>query len=161
MIMNATLKKILFLLPFLTLLISCKSADPMVRQKQVGEIASKLDDRRYIFEAQSALPMSAKIVHLTSTYTLEVRPDTITAYLPYFGRAYAVSNPNEGGIKFVSTDFKYEISEKKKGVSRVSIEIKDNPNKYKLSLLIGELGNTTLYVEQINKQAISFTGNIY
>lgn len=159
--MNAILKKTLFLLPILTLLISCKSADPMVRQQQVDEIAEKLDAQNYVFEAQSALPMSAKIVHLTSTYTLKVRPDTITAYLPYFGRAYSVSNPTEGGIKFESTNFKYEMSEKKKGVSRVSIEINDNPNKYKLSLLIGELGNTTLYVEQINKQAISFTGNIY
>lgn len=158
--MNAILKRTLFLLPFLALLISCKLADPMVRQQQVDEIASKLGGQSYVFEAQSALPMSTKIIHLTSGYTLKVRPDTIAAHLPYFGRAYSAGNPTEGGIKFESIDFKYEVSEKKKGVSRVSIEINDNPNRYKLSLLIGELGNTTLYVEQINKQAISFTGHI-
>lgn len=159
--MKTKLTKSVFAIVFSTFLISCKSTDPLVKQQQVDEIASKLEAKEYTFTAETAQPMSARLIPLTSTYTLKVSPDTITAYLPYFGRAYSITDPTDGGIKFVSTKFDYKMSKKDKGVSTVSISINDSQNRYRLSLLIGELGKTTLYVEQNNKQSISFSGTIY
>lgn len=159
--MKTTSKIILLIVITLFALVACKATDPQVKLAKVQEIDAKLEQSRYTFEATTANPMGGKIVHLTPGYTLKVTPDSIVAYLPYYGRAYSVSDPTEGGIKFVSTDFKYSVSEKSKGSSRVAIEIKDSPHNYKLSLLLGETGRSTLYVNQNNKQGITFVGDIH
>lgn len=146
---------------FFGILYSCKSTDPLVKQRQIEEFDGKIAGERYTFTARHAYPMSGRNITLTSEYTLKITPDTITAYLPYFGRAYTAPAPSdEGGIKFVSTDFDYKISEKQKGIYRVSVEIKDHPNNYRLSMLIGENGWGSLHVNQRDKQSISFEGVI-
>lgn len=159
--MNAIVKTSLLVILLSMLFATCKSTDPLVKQQQIEAMDSKIESRDYKFEARFAQPMSGRNITLTSSYSLTVKPDSIIAYLPYFGRAYSAPNPNESGIKFVSTSFEYEVSEKKNGVRSVSVKIKDQPNDYKLSLLIGELGKTTVYVSQTNKQSITFVGDIY
>lgn len=158
---RVVLQNIGLILVVLFVLAACKTTDPQVKLNKIKEIETKLEVLDYTFEALMANPMGGKPIHLTSSYTLKVSPDSVIAYLPYFGRAYSVSNPSEGGIKFTSTNFDYRVEEKKKGTTSVSIQINDNPENYKLSLLIGEMGNSTLYVSQNNKQAITFTGNIH
>lgn len=149
----------LFLL--LAILFSCKSAQGLSKEEMIQHIDEKVQTQRYAFEATQANPAYGNTIHLTSSYTLTVSPDSVIAYLPYFGRAYSAPNPtDEGGIKFVSTDFDYSVSHKEKGVYKVAIEINDNPNNYNLSLIIGENGRGTLYVNQTNKQGITFYGNI-
>lgn len=160
--MKATFKRITFVGIVLFALSACKSTDPQVKLMKIKEIDEKIASSNYTFEAQRANPMSGgKSIHLTSIYTLKVTPDSIIAHLPYFGRAYSAPINSEGGIKFTSTNFDYEVSEKKKGVSRISIKVKDNQENYKLSLLIGETGSSTLYVDQNNKQGITFMGDIH
>lgn len=149
----------LFLL--FTILFSCKSAQGLSKEEKIQLIDEKVQTQQYTFEARQANPAYGNTIHLTSSYTLTVRPDSVIAYLPYFGRAYSAPNPgDEGGIKFVSTDFDYSVSEKEKGVYKIAIGINDNPNNFDLSLLIGENGRGTLYVNQNNKQSISFYGDI-
>lgn len=142
-------------------LVSCKSSDPLAKQRAIEEFDQKIEAKRYTFVARHAYPMSGRNISLTPDYTLEVTPDTISAYLPYFGRAYsAPMSSTDGGIKFTSTKFDYQLSEKEKGVYRVTINILDNPNDYRLSILLGENGTGTVHVNQKDKQSISFQGVI-
>lgn len=152
---------ILFILFPALLVISCKTGEKVSKAEVIKEIEDKVLNGDFTFEAQQAHPMSGRVVHLTSSYNLRVKPDSVIAYLPYFGRAYTAPSPlEEGGIKFTSTDFKYSVSGKNKGVYRVSIDINDNSNDYRLSLMVGETGYTTLYVGQKNKQSITFYGRV-
>lgn len=159
--MKTIVRSIGLILVSLTIFVACKSTDPLVKQKAIEEIDNKIAEQRYTFTANHALPMSGRSINLTSSYSLEVSPDTIKAHLPYFGRAYSAPNPtSEGGIKFTSTNFDYQLSPKDKGTYRISIEIKDHPDHYKLSAIIGDNGSGTIYVTQKDKQGISFRGII-
>jgi hypothetical protein len=121
-----------------------------------------VDEKNYIFKAQQALPMRGQTRQLTTEFDLMVTPDTVIAFLPYFGRAYqAPVNPMEGGIKFTSTDFKYKSSTKsKKGSWKIIIEPKDANGVSALQLEIFDNGQASLNVTQTHKDPISFSGFI-
>lgn len=143
------------------MLSGCKSGEGLSKAEVISSVTEKVDAPNYTFVPNTAIPMSGRSINLDSSYSLKISKDTVESYLPYFGRAYtAPMSPTEGGIKFVSTDFDYTISEKKKGMWNVSIETKDTQTKYKILLNIGETGYTSLTVQETNRQSISFYGKI-
>ena len=132
------------------------------RQQEQAEMVQKMVEAQdYKFVAQRALPMSGRAIHLTSEYDLRVSKDTISAYLPYFGRAYvAPMNPAEGGIKFESTDFNYRLENAKKGGWNAFITIKDAGRRIEMVLNITASGSANLSVNDDTRQTISFNGEI-
>lgn len=143
------------------LLFGCKAEKNVTKQELIDNINQKIEVQNYTFIPRTAIPMGGKSINLNYSYSLKVSKDTINAYLPYFGRAYIAPSPTEdGGIKFISTDFTYTISDKKKDMWDVNIETKDGTRKYKLRLDIGETGYATLSVQDNNRQSISFYGKV-
>ena len=131
------------------------------RQEQAEAIQKMVEAQDYKFVAQRALPMSGRSIHLTSVYDLRVSKDTISAYLPYFGRAYvAPMNPSEGGIKFESKDFDYRLENAKKGGWNAFITIKDAGRRISMVLNITASGSANLSVNDDTRQSISFNGYI-
>jgi hypothetical protein len=146
---------------FIFLLAGCKSGDNLSKEESISLMNEKVASSRYVFVPQTAIPMNGRSISLDNSYSLKVSKDTIESYLPYFGRAYtAPISSSDGGIKFISTDFNYHISDKKKGMWDVTIETKDAPLRYKLLLKIGDSGYGTLVVQETNRQSISFYGKI-
>ncbi len=131
------------------------------QQEQAEKIQKMVEARDYKFEAQSALPMSGRTVNLTAGYDLSVCKDTVTAYLPYFGRAYVAPMDNtQGGIRFESTSFEYEVENAKKGGWTIFITPTDGQKRYELILRITTSGSASLAVNDDTRQTISFNGNI-
>ena len=131
------------------------------QQEQAEEVQKMVEAQDYKFVAQRALPMSGRSIHLTSVYDLRVSNDTISAYLPYFGRAYvAPRNPSESGIKFESKDFDYRIESAKKGGWNAFITIKDAGRRIGMVLNITASGSANLSVNDDTRQTISFNGDI-
>lgn len=96
-----------------------------------------------------------------SQYDLAIKPDTIKAYLPFYGRAFTADlNPNDSGYKFSSKDFDYTTSKRKKGGWNVLINTKDVRNNARMNLTIGENGYAVLSVVSNNKQSITYNGYI-
>lgn len=124
------------------------------------EIEDLLKNREFIFKAQSALPMRGSMIHLTSPYDIVVSGDSLTTHLPYFGRAYSgVGYNNQGGIRFTSTDFEYDVSDKRK--KRWNIMIRpDNSDVQQLILNVSESGFASLQVISTNKDPITFNGYV-
>ncbi|MDL2214994.1 DUF4251 domain-containing protein [Dysgonomonas sp. OttesenSCG-928-M03] len=150
----------------LILFVGCKAKELTPEQQaKANEYTRMIETPDFTFIASNAQPMRGRTINLTSDYSLRVTKDTIEAYLPYFGRAYtAPSNPSEGGIKFVSTDFDYDSVLKKNG----TYEIKITPNDLKkaeqrgtvLYLNISNSGYGSLSVQMTNKQSISYYGRL-
>ena len=131
------------------------------RQEQAEKVQRMVEAQDYRFVAQRALPMSGRSVHLTSEYDMRVSSDTISAYLPYFGRAYvAPMNPAEGGIKFESKDFNYKLENAKKGGWIARITIKDAQRRVEMILNISTSGSANLSVNDDTRQSISFNGYV-
>jgi len=132
------------------------------QQKEQAEKVQKLVElQNYTFVAQYAQPMTGGSINLTSEYDLKVGLDAVTAYLPYFGRAYvAPIDPTEGGIKFNSTDFDYRLNKNRKGGWTAFININDGKQGIQMTLNIASSGSAILSVSDNNRQSISFNGHL-
>lgn len=126
-----------------------------------SRIRSLINSKRYVFMAQTALPIGRTPINLTSSYNLNVSGDTVISDLPYFGRAYvAPMDPADAGFQFTSTDFTYDIKERKKGGWDISISPKDGKDVRQMFLTVTESGYGTLQVTSNNRQAIGYNGYV-
>ena len=118
-----------------------------------------LEEKNFIFIAQSVSPQRGMTRPLTSYYDMVVKPDTIVAFLPYFGRAYSAPiDPTDGGIKFTSTSYAYEMTSKKKKGYDIQIKPKDATGIVSLRFTAFDNGRATLQVTQSSKDPITFSG---
>lgn len=145
------------------LLFSCGTSQTAIQKAEQAEILSEqIKNFNFKFKATHAYPQNYSSIYLSPFYEVKVSPDTVQAYLPYYGRVYtAPMDPSEGGIKFISTDFKYEIEKgKKAGNWLIKIRTADTNRPFELRFDLWENGTGRLTVQDRNRQNISFQGNI-
>jgi hypothetical protein len=165
-----TLMKLFFAFAVALSCVNMSYAQTSKKEKQnakEAEIKKLVDDQNYVFKANFANPQRGGSRALDFDYDLVVSKDTINTFLPYFGRAYtAPINPSDdGGIKFVSTNFVYKTQSNKKGGWDIDIKPKEqNSNDMRsvqsLRLSVTTSGYATLYVTSSNRDPISFDGYI-
>ena len=106
-------------------------------------------------------PTGGRQRNITGSYTLNVSKTQIVSDLPYFGKAYNVQpGSTDGGIKFQSNDFEYSSAAGKKGSQEIRIKTKDVQDTHEMFLTIFENGAASLRVSSVNRQSISYTGEI-
>lgn len=130
-------------------------------KEKAAKVQSIVKAKDFVFVAESALPMGGRSIFLTSPYNISVSNDTLLTDLPYYGRAYSAPiNPSEGGIRFTSTNFDYNVQARKKSGWDILITPKDTRDVRQLYLSTSENGYASLLVSSNNRQAITFTGYI-
>jgi hypothetical protein len=129
---------------------------------KTAHISHLIDTAYFRFKAEWALPLGGHNRYLTSDYyDLTVSKDTITAYLPYFGRAYvAPMDPSQNGIQFTAKNFTYTTAPRKKGGWDISMKFKDAGDVQQMQLTVTQDGSASLTVTSVNRQSISFNGHI-
>ena len=145
------------------LFFSCGTSQTAIEKANQAQLMNEqIKNLNFKFNATYAYPLNYKSVYLSPYYDVKVSSDSVQAYLPYFGRAYsAPMNPSEGGIKFVSTKFEYEIEEgKKAGNWLITIRTEDTSRPFILYFDLWDNGSARLSVQDRDRQAISFQGNI-
>jgi hypothetical protein len=131
------------------------------QNKDLASVKKMVDSKNFIFKAQLVSSQGGRTRNLTSEYDLVVRPDSVIAFLPYFGRAYtAPINLSDGGIKFTSADFSYKPARQKKDRWEIEINPRDVQEGYRLYLSIFSNGRASLRVNSNNRQPINFDGYI-
>jgi hypothetical protein len=159
-----TLIKIIFVL-----FISLQMVEPVVAQtkKQARDAAitaaikKQINAKSFTFQARYMYPMGGGQRYLNTDYDVRVTKDSVIAFLPYFGVAYAGAgyNSNEdNGIKFTSTKFDYQSELKKNGMWYVVIKPTDSRTTNQLIFNISPNGSTDLSVISTNRQRIRFDG---
>lgn len=128
---------------------------------QTQQLRSLLDSKKYFFIAQSAYTASGAMIQLTSEFFLKLDGDTLESHLPFFGVAFNAPFSSTGSpLSFQSSDFNYRISKGKRG--RIEIEIRlnkpEDPNLLYLS--VSSAGFADLRVISLNRQLMSFYGEI-
>ena len=133
----------------------------LAAQEKDSTIKNIVENRQFVFHAQTALPSTGGSRQLTSAYDLKVSKDSLVSSLPYFGRAYSATyGATDGGLNFTSTKFDYKTSARKKGGWEISIKPKDVTDFREFFLTISENGYGTLRALTNNRQPISFNGYI-
>lgn len=132
------------------------------KEAKAIEIRDAVEAFDFQFNATYAYPTGYRSMYLSPYYDVKVSPDTVEAYLPYYGRAYrAPMDPREGGIKFTSTDFDYQVSPgKRNGNWQAMIKMNDTQREIIFYFDIWENGTARLDVRDMDRQPISFQGNI-
>jgi len=105
--------------------------------------------------------MGGRSIPMSAGYELIVNKQKVTTTLPYFGKAYLPPvDPTQGGFRFTSKKFRYNISNETKGGWDIQIIPEDVENVQELYLSVGADGYATLHVTSMNRQAISYYGYI-
>jgi len=144
--------------------------DKTAEQEKIGTL---VQTGNFVYNATSANPLrigvlnilpngaGQQLTHLSPGYYLSVTKDSLKVHLPFYGRSYqAEMDPSKGGIDFESTDFKYSYETSKKGYFIASIKVNNQKSADKLILNISSNGYTTLQVQSLNRDQMSFYGKV-
>ena len=141
-----------------TLFAACSVSNQSASNQEV-DVESLLQNQNFVFKAQSANPMRGSVVQLTSPYDVIVTKDTLRTFLPYFGRAYTAPTYNgEGGIRLTTTDFEYQLANKRKKRWNLLLKPNGDPNVREMTLSVSENGYANLRVMSNNRDPINFNG---
>ncbi len=130
------------------------------REQKEKEVKELLSSGNFSIEVNRALPMGGKSVNLTSPYSLEMRGDSAISYLPYFGRAYSVPYGGGDGLRFEEPIKNYTVTENKKGTTEIKFEVRTKEDNYTYNIDVFKNGSSTINVQPVNKQSITFHGNL-
>ncbi len=138
---------------------------PMFAQRssaaKTKQISNLLQQKEFIFRAQTALPMVGGLVQLSPEYELVISTDTLNCQLPYFGRSFTVpTDVTKLGVDFISTDFGYEASAGKRGSQQIIITPHDQREIKYMSLDVSSNGYASLNVIFTNRQGIRYNGYV-
>lgn len=124
-----------------------------------SEVSQLVSDQSFVFIAERMNPLRGANRSLTSYYDVKVGRDTLSSYLPYFGRAYGgIIDPAGGGLQFTSTDYVYSATPGKGDSWSISIQPRDLPQIQSLTFNVFNNGTATLNVTSTNRDPISFYG---
>lgn len=130
------------------------------KAEQESQIKEAIESGAYVIDVSRALPMSGRAVNLTSSYSLEVRNDSVYSHLPYFGQAYTAPYGGGEGMIFKEPLTDYKLTFDKKGTASVVFKTRNSEDTYEFRLQIFSNGSTTINVTSINKQGISYQGDL-
>ncbi|MDF9829424.1 DUF4251 domain-containing protein [Parabacteroides sp. PF5-6] len=127
------------------------------KQKEVKEL---LESGYYTIEVERALPLNGTPVNLTSSYTLEMRGDSVISHLPYFGRAYNIPYGGGDGLRFAKSLTDKNITFDDKGTADIRFEVRTDEDKFTYTVKVFNDGSATIFVQPVNRQSITFQGNL-
>lgn len=146
---------------FISLNLNAQDKKKQNQEATSQAIQEAVESGKFIFKAQSATPSKGGVIQLTSGYQVSVSPEEIVSELPYYGRAFSGGyGGSDGGIKFTSKAFDYEVKPKKKGGWDVKIIPSDVSQIVKIFLSVTGGGYATLRITSTDRDAISYSGVI-
>lgn len=160
--LNSLLLSCLFIgTPFVFILSGCSSAKQATGTASSEEIEQAIAADNWIFVADRALPQRGRSRNLTGQYEVRCSKDTITAYLPYFGRAY--SGPvmeTRSPLDFKTTDFTISKEQNDKGRWNIKVIPKDYREVQSFDFTLFSNGSAQLNVQLTSRSPISFNGSV-
>ncbi|MBC7846109.1 MAG: DUF4251 domain-containing protein [Flavobacterium sp.] len=135
-----------------------KEEAKLEKQKQIATLVAS---KEFVFYPQSVSPQGARTINITDvSYTMELHPDLIKSYLPFFGRAYSgVGYGGDNGMKFEGKPTVYTVEKTKKSYL-IKVEVRGERDSYNIMLSVYFEGNAYLSINSNNRSSISYNGNI-
>lgn len=130
------------------------------KAQQIEEIKAIVEGKTFVFKARNANPMRGKTINLTTDYDVKITKDSIYSYLPYFGVAYTASYGGTESPMIFEKPFETFDMENTKNGYLIKVSAKNSNDRLEYSFNISESGSTTLNVSSLNRQSISYYGNL-
>ena len=131
------------------------------KAQQMEEIKAIVESKNFVFDARNATPMSGRSINLTSEYIVRVTNDSIFSYLPYQGVSHsAVFGGTDSPMIFSQPVETYKIERTKNGYL-VKLSVNNRTDNLNFSFHISQTKLTNLSVSSINRQPMSYSGEIF
>lgn len=136
------------------------SAQSRKEKKQLKKQAVErlVSSGKYKIDVNRAIPARGRSVMLTSSYSVEIRNDSVISYLPYFGRAYNIPYGGGDGLNFKAPLTDYTLSWDKKGTAKIKFSARSPEDKFDFNISVFSNGSSSINVNMQNRQSISFSG---
>ncbi len=130
------------------------------KEQQMQEVKEIVESKNFVFDARNANPMNGRSITLTSDYNVKITNDSIYSYLPYYGVSHsAVYGGTESPMIF-NQPFESITTENLKKGYLVKVVVKNNSDRLDFSFNISFSGSTSLTVSSMNRQTISYYGEV-
>ena len=131
------------------------------KAQQIAQVKAVIQSKNFIFKARTVNPANTTTKTLTSDFGIEIRNDSIFSYMPYYGNSYSrdYSNPNSSPMGFIQPIQKYNMEKTKSGYD-VHVKVQNVHDVIDLTFHISKMGSATVAAASINRQSISYTGDI-
>ncbi len=130
------------------------------QEKRVDETREIILNRSFVFFPTQANPSGGSSIHLTPSFKVEIKNDSVFSYLPFYGVAYSVDyGGRNSAFNFDLPIKSFDIKDKKNDY-RVKLKIKNNSDLITYNFSISENGYATLNVTSTKRRSISFYGTI-
>lgn len=140
--------------------LSVSAQNKQEKKEKEKEVKELLESGFYTINVNRALPLNGTAINLTSSYTLEMRGDTVISHLPYFGRAYNIPYGGGEGLRFKRKTCRKSIVFDDKGTADAVFEVKTDEDNFSYHIKVFANGSATIFVQPVNRQSISFHGGL-
>ena len=162
------MKQLLLITILLFTVATVKAQELSRKERKAAQEAEKIEKTKALieseawqFDARQMIPMRGKNKSLTTAYSVTLKDKTVDSYLPFFGRAYRVEyGSTESPMVFKTNIYDYSIEKWKKGGWIVKFSAKNKSDVLNYIFKISETGTTTLNVNSVNRESISYYGDI-
>ena len=134
------------------------------KAQKIQLIKDAIYNKAFVFKAYSVVPMNEKTKALTTDFGIEVRGDSIFSYMPYYGKTYSRERQDasfsNSPMGFMQPMESYKRTKTKKGYE-VRVEVNNNGDLISLVFHISQMGSASVVASSLNRQAISYMGDIF
>lgn len=145
-------------------LASCATADKAARDQRrrdrAEKVAGAIESGRYRVGVRTAYPARGGAVQVTGDYGLEVSGDSVTVYLPYFGRGFTLPYGGGRGLNFKAAMAEYKVMRVKRDRTRVDFLTGNDEDIYRFTVDIFDNGQVTVDVQPQQRSRISYGGEL-
>lgn len=130
------------------------------QEQKKQELKEKISSNKFVVDVNTAYPRRGKTVHLTSSYSVEIKNDSVFSRLPYYGRAYSIPYGGGKGLMFEVPINDYNVDYNKKGMAKITFKARTNEDFYRFTIEIYPGGSSNIDVNMTNRDGIDFIGQL-
>lgn len=130
------------------------------KEQRKEAVKKQIVSENYKISVRTASPMRGRLIPLNSSYSLEIKNDSIISYLPYYGRAYSIPYGGGSGLNFSAPLKEYTMDMDKKGNAVIHFSARTPEDKYEYRVKVFSNGTASIDVDMQNRQSISFQGDL-
>lgn len=160
------MKKLVFFAILALCLASCAATKSTAQKKaEQTRMESAIEDsiqaRSLMVTFDYVNPMGFPPHYLTTEYSIRINGDSISSYLPYFGRAYSSDyGSTESPLAFEGHITQFSITKGRKHDYTIIIETRKGQELLVYTLTIFNNGKTSLAVTSNSREPINFDGEV-
>ncbi len=146
------------------LMMACSTLTPAERDARKAArtkyVTKVLNDRHYQIDVKTIYPRQSGAMTATSSWSLEVKGDTLVSYLPYFGVAHEAIYGNNAGLNFTAPIKTYKDSGFQKGKRTIRLTTENEGDALDYRVEVMDNGSATIDVISRKREGISYSGDI-